>query len=165
MTEPAERDAVVLERRLSAPAEVIWQLWTDPEHFAQWYGPSGATVSVITMDVRVGGARHIAMEMTTPRGPMRMWLAGEHLEVVPPERLVYTDARSDADGNILSPEAAGMPPGYPAITEVHLELRESAGTTTLTLTHVGVPADSPAASGWTAALDKLEARLLDCRTS
>lgn len=42
-------DAVVLERVLDAPVEVVWQLWTEPDHFAAWYGPAGASVPVAKM--------------------------------------------------------------------------------------------------------------------
>ena len=156
MTEETELDAVVLERRLDAPAEVIWNLWTNPHHFAQWYGPDGATIPSASMDVRVGGRRHVSMEVTTPNGPMRMWFTGEFLEVVPHERLVYTEAISDEDGNVLPPESAGMPPGHAVVTEVRVELREKDGVTTMTVTHEGVPANSPGAAGWSMALAKLE---------
>ena len=156
MTEATELDAVVLERHLDAPAEAIWKLWTDPHHFAQWYGPDGATIPSASMDVRVGGRRHVSMEITTPNGPMRMWFTGEFLEVVPHERLVYTESISDEDGNVLPPEAAGMPPGHAVVTEVRVDLRENDGVTTMTVTHAGVPANSPGAAGWSMALAKLE---------
>jgi uncharacterized protein YndB with AHSA1/START domain len=35
-------DAVTIERRFDAPVDLIWQMWTDPEHFTAWYGPDGA---------------------------------------------------------------------------------------------------------------------------
>jgi uncharacterized protein YndB with AHSA1/START domain len=159
MTDTNEADAVVLERRFDAPAELIWQLWTDPRHFAAWYGPGGTTVEVERMDVRVGGTRHVAMEMTTPKGPLRMWFVGEYREVVPNERLAYTEAMADEHGDVLTAEAAGMPPGHPTVTEVRVSLSERDGVTTLTLTHAGIPADSPGATGWTMALDKLAARV------
>jgi uncharacterized protein YndB with AHSA1/START domain len=53
----APRDAVMLERSFDAPVHVIWQMWTDPEHFKAPYGPDGAAIPVATMDVRVGGTR------------------------------------------------------------------------------------------------------------
>jgi len=155
MTDTNEPDAAILERRFDAPAELIWLLWTDPGHFAAWYGPDGATVQIETMDVREGGTRHVAMEMKTANGTMRMWFIGEYLEVVPNKRLVYTEAISDEHGNTLTPELAGMPPGHPTVTEVRVVLHEQDGITTMTLTHVGVPADSPGATGWGMALDKL----------
>lgn len=159
MTENANPNAVVIERSLDAPVELVWSLWTDPEHFKAWYGPMGATIPVATMDVQVGGSRHVCMEMETPNGPMQMWFVGRYREVVPNQRLVYTDAMGDADGNVLSPAEAGMPEDHPTETEVIVELEDLGGRTRMVMTHVGVPADSPGAQGWAMALDKLEAHL------
>ena len=50
-------DAVVIERDIDAPVELVWKMWTDAHHFAAWYGPTGATIVVAEMDVRVGGTR------------------------------------------------------------------------------------------------------------
>jgi len=150
-------DAVVIERTLDAPAELVWQMWTDPEHFKAWYGPDGATIPVAEMDVRVGGSRLVGMEMETPGGKMQMWFTGEYREVVENERLVYTESMSDEDGNIVSPSDMGMPPGHPETTEVLVELEDLGGRTKMVMTHAGVPADSPGATGWNMALDKLVA--------
>ena len=84
--------SVVIERTFAASLEMVWQMWTVPEYFKSWYGPMGATIPVAKMDVRVGGARLVCMEMQTADGPMQMWFAGEYLEVVEPQRLVYTEA-------------------------------------------------------------------------
>lgn len=51
------QDSVTIERTLDAPVALVWQMWTEPDHFASWYGPTGARVSVAEMDVRVGGHR------------------------------------------------------------------------------------------------------------
>lgn len=150
---------VVIERTFDAPPELVWQMWTDPEHFKAWYGPMGASIPVANLDVQVGGKRLISMEMETPNGPMQMWFAGEFREVVPNERLVYTDAMSDEEGNAKTPEEMGMPEGSPTSTEVIVELSAIDGKTKMVMTHVGVPADSPGASGWTMAIDKLEAHI------
>lgn len=148
-------DSVVIERHFDAPVELIWQMWTESEHFAAWYGPMGATIPVAKMDVQVGGGRHICMAMETPNGPMQMWFVGEYLEIVPNERLVYTESMSDEDGNVISPEQMGMPAGSPDTTQIIVELEAVDGQTKMTMTHVGVPADSPGAAGWGMALDKL----------
>jgi uncharacterized protein YndB with AHSA1/START domain len=153
------QDAVTIERSFGAPAEVIWQMWSDPEHFAAWYGPDGATIPIVKMDVRVGGTRLVCLEMQTPDGPMRMWFTGEYREFVQNQRLVYTESMSDQNGNVLSPEELGMPAGHPTTTEVRVELEEVDGRTKMVMTHAGVPADSPGATGWTMALDKLAAYL------
>lgn len=106
----SSEDAVVIERMLDAPVELIWQMWTDPEHFAAWYGPDGATIPVARMDVRVGGTRLVSMQVQTPRGAMTMWFTGEYLEVVPGKHLVYTESMSDENGNVLSPPKWACPP-------------------------------------------------------
>jgi uncharacterized protein YndB with AHSA1/START domain len=149
------QDQVLIERSFDAPIDLIWQLWTDPEHFKAWYGPEGVVIPVAKMDVRVGGARLVCMEMTTPNGPMQMWFAGEYLEIVENERLVYTEMMSDEHGNPSSPP--GMPDMHPVTTEVRVELEVVDGRTKMVMTHVGIPSDSPAASGWAMAFDKLDA--------
>lgn len=158
MTEDqAAQGAVVIEYSFDAPRDLIWQMWTEPEHFKAWYGPGGATVPLARMDVRVGGSRLVCMEMETPGGPMRMWFTGEYREVVKNKRLVYTESMSDENGNVLSPSDIGMPEGHPTTTEVTVELQDDDGRTKMVMTHAGIPADSPGAAGWVAALDKLAA--------
>jgi uncharacterized protein YndB with AHSA1/START domain len=150
-------DAVVIERSFAAPAALIWQMWTDPEHFSAWYGPDGASIPVAKMDVRVGGTRLVCMEVQTPGGPMQMWFTGEYLEVRENARLVYTESICDQDGTVLAPSDVGMPEDHPTTTEVRVELDDIDGHTRMVLTHVGVASDSPGAAGWVMALDKLAA--------
>ncbi|UQX89218.1 SRPBCC domain-containing protein [Jatrophihabitans telluris] len=149
------QNAVTIERTFDAPAHLIWQMWTDPEHFSAWYGPTGATIPVAKMDVRVGGTRLICMEVTTPDGPVRMWFTGEYREVIENARLVYTDSVSNADGDIIAPSELGMPAGHPTTTEVRVELEDLGDRTRMVITHVGIPADSPGATGWAMAMSKL----------
>jgi uncharacterized protein YndB with AHSA1/START domain len=155
----ASQDAVVIERCFDAPVDLIWQMWTDPEHFKAWYGPDGATIPNVKMDVHVGGTRLVCMEIDTSDGPMLMWFTGEYLEVVEHERLVYTESMSDEKGNVSSPSDMGMPEGHPMTTEVRVELEDLGGRTKMVMTHAGIPADSPGAIGWTMALGKLAARV------
>jgi uncharacterized protein YndB with AHSA1/START domain len=143
---PSTDDAVVIERSVAAPASSVWRMWTDPALFAEWYGPDGAVVTVVEMDVRVGGARTVDMEVSTPSGPRRMRFTGEHREVVDSQRLVYTESVVDDQG------------GTSPATEVVVVLTAVGDGTRLVLTHRGVPAGSPGAAGWEMALDKLVAR-------
>ena len=149
------QQAVVLERNFDAPVDLVWKMWTEPDHFKAWYGPTGARITVAEFDVRVGGTRQVCMEMDTPNGNMQMWFIGEHREVVPTKRLVYTESMSDADGNIMSPADMGMPEGHPETTEVIVQLEDVGGKTRMVMTHVGIPADSGGATGWAMAFDKL----------
>lgn len=153
------QDAVVIERSFDAPVDLIWQMWTDPEHFKEWYGPDGAGIPVAKMDVRVGGRRLVCMDVQTPNGPMQMWFVGEFREVVENERLVYTESMSDENGNVRPPLEMGMPEGHPTTTEINIDLQDFGGRTKMVVTHRGIPSDSPGAIGWTMALDKLSARV------
>jgi uncharacterized protein YndB with AHSA1/START domain len=105
------------------------------------------------MELRVGGKRLICM--ASPDGSMKMWTTGEYTEIVPNDRLVYTESPADENGNVVSPSAMGMPEGYPAMTEVTVSLEDLGGRTKMVMTHAGVPADSGAGGGWTQAFDKL----------
>lgn len=153
----AAQDAVVIERSFDAPPDLIWQMWTEPEHFKAWYGPDGATVPVAKMDVRVGGSRLVCLEMATPGGLVQMWFTGEYREIIENERLIYTESISDENGNVLPP--SGLPRGYPATTEVTVELHDLGGRTKMVLTHTGIPAGSPGAAGWAMAFSKLAAHV------
>jgi uncharacterized protein YndB with AHSA1/START domain len=153
------QQALIIERTFDAPVELVWQMWTDPQHFAAWYGPESASVTVAKMDVRAAGTRLFCIEMQTPNGPMQMWFAGEYLEVVENARLVYTEFMSDEFGNVSTASDDGSAPGHPMTTEVRVELEDIDGRTKMLMTHAGIPADSPGAVGWVMAFDKLAARV------
>jgi uncharacterized protein YndB with AHSA1/START domain len=157
MTDKGSADAVEIERIIDAPLALVWQMWTDPEHFKAWYGPDGATIPVAKMDVRVGGTRLVCMEVQTPNGPMRMWFTGEYREVIENKRLIYTESMSDENGHVSAPSDMGMPEGHPSTTEVRVELKDIGGRTKMVMAHLGIPHDSPGAAGWAMALDKLTA--------
>ena len=129
-------------------------MWTDPELFKQWYGPKNFSTPVAEMDVRVGGRHLFCMEGETPRGPMKMCSTGEYTEVVPKTRLAYTDSHCDADGNVISPAAMGMP-NMPETTLVTVELEDLGDRTKMVLTHEGVPPG--AGGGWEQAFEKMAA--------
>ena len=149
----SKSDALVIERNFEAPMDLVWQMWTDPEHFKKWYGPTGFTVPVADMDLRNGGKRLVCM--ASPDGSMKMWTVGEFTAIDPKTRLAYTESPADEEGNPMSPEAMGMPPGYPATTEVTVVLEDLGGRTKMVMTHAGMPADSGAGGGWNQAFDKL----------
>ena len=150
---------VTIERTFDASIDTVWAMWTEAEHFANWYGPMGATIPKAEMHVEVGGSRFIAMEMQTPNGPMQMHFAGEYVEITPKTRLVYTEAMADADGNLMTAEQMGMPAGSPMNTSVVVELEDLGAATRMVMTHQGVPEDSPGAQGWQMAIDKLAERI------
>ena len=154
---------VQIERTFDAPIDLIWAMWTEAEHFSRWYGPNGAQIPSAEMNVRIGGTRRITMEMDTPAGPMRMYFIGEYRAVDPKTHLVYTESMADADGKAMTAEQMGMPAGMPTETMIVVDLEDLGAHTKMTLTHLGVPADSPGATGWATAIDKMQANVAEMR--
>jgi uncharacterized protein YndB with AHSA1/START domain len=81
---------IAITRVFDAPRELVWQEWTEPERFADWFGGGDAEVplSTVSMDVREGGRWGATMFAGPDRREIR-W-KGEYREVVPPKRLVFT---------------------------------------------------------------------------
>jgi uncharacterized protein YndB with AHSA1/START domain len=59
----ADRE-LVFSRMLNAPVELVWEVWTKPEHIANWWGPNGFTNTIRKMEVKPGGGWDLVM-----RGP------------------------------------------------------------------------------------------------
>jgi uncharacterized protein YndB with AHSA1/START domain len=145
-TLPNERE-VVITRVFDAPRELVFRMWTDPKHMAQWWGPKGFTNPVCELDARPGGALRIVMR--APDGaeyPMK----GVFQEMVAPERLVFTNIAVDREGNHL----------LEGITTV--TFTEHGGKTKLTLQTraVGIAPMAPQMlagmeAGWTQSLERL----------
>lgn len=84
---------LVLTRLIDAPREKLYRAWTEPELIKQWFTPAPWTTPHAETDVRPGGSSLIVM-----RGPdgTEFPNRGVYLEVVPNERLVFTDAYTKA---------------------------------------------------------------------
>jgi uncharacterized protein YndB with AHSA1/START domain len=144
---------LVIERIFNAPRELVWNVWTQPEHFMRWYGPSGFSVPTCEIDLRVGGRHRFGLRSPDGQGYST---TGVFREVVPFERLVLTDAPADEHGNPL-------PDTFETTVTVTLEDLGD-GQTRLTLRQSGWPDDTMAThagGGWNQAFDKLAALLPD----
>lgn len=80
---------LVLERVIDVPRELVWTAWTTPEHVSKWFTPAPWTVADCEIDLRPGGVFRTVMR--SPDG-QEFPNVGCYLEVVPNERLVWTDA-------------------------------------------------------------------------
>ena len=54
-TDSSSEREIVLTRELDAPRALVWRLWTELEHLAHWWGPTGFTTTTHEHDVRPGG--------------------------------------------------------------------------------------------------------------
>lgn len=95
-TGPSDRE-LTIERTFNAPRELVFKAWTEPELLKKWFGPKTFPLTICNVDLRPGGVWHYCM--TGPNGE-QAWGKAIYDEVVAPERLVYTDGFSDAEGNI-----------------------------------------------------------------
>lgn len=84
-----------IERVFNAPRELVFKLWSVPEHIVRWWGPKGYQLGHCEMDFRVGGSWRFAMQ---PSPDHQHWIHGVYKEIRPPERLSFTYT-NDADGH------------------------------------------------------------------
>ncbi|MBN8734387.1 MAG: SRPBCC family protein [Acidobacteria bacterium] len=108
----SQNDALdlILERVVDVPRELVWRVWTEPEHLKPWFCPKPWTTPEAVMDVRPGGIFKTVLR--SPEGQDFPY-TGCYLDVVPKSRLVWTSA--------LLPEyrpAAAQAEGVPVFTTV-----------------------------------------------
>ena len=154
-----QSQTLTITRIFDAPRELVWRAWTEPEHFMRWWGPQIFTSPTCEIDLRVGGKFLWCMEWPDGR---RNYTTGEYLEIVPHERLAYTNCFADADGNIVSATYYGMPADIPLEMHVLVTFEDHDGKTKLPLTHAGLPAGEMSdmtSQGWNESFDKLAASL------
>jgi uncharacterized protein YndB with AHSA1/START domain len=153
--EPAERRTLVITRTFDAPASVLFQALSRPEHVKRWFGPVGYPLTLCEVDFRVGG--RFRFQMTGPDGKKGTAFGGEYWEIVPDRKIVYDN---------------GFEPPGPWRMLVTLNLAERDGRTLLTHQtefasvamfedHTGVGIEAGINSG----LDQLETLAAELKTA
>lgn len=114
-------DGLTITRTFAASRELVYSMWTRPEHFSVWFGTDAVDVPLdtLSLDVRVGGAWTAVMHL--PDGNTIDW-HGKYTEVDPPERLAFT---MDDD------------PSSDSVEPVIVVLAEVDGGTEMTITQTG----------------------------
>ena len=107
---------VVVTRAFHAPARLVFEAMSKPEHVMKWFGPVGWPLTLCEMDFRVGGKFRFAM--TGSSGVQNTPFGGTYREIVPNRRIVY-------DNGFEIPGAGRM--------IVTIDLDEKGGRTTLTM--------------------------------
>jgi uncharacterized protein YndB with AHSA1/START domain len=93
----SERE-IVVTRTFNGPARLVFEAWTKPELFRQWWVPKSIGMSLLSceLDVRVGGRYRLEFA----HGDSQMAFFGTYKEVTPHSRLVWTN--DDSDGGAVS---------------------------------------------------------------
>ena len=118
---------VRLHRVLRAPPERVYRAFLDPDALAKWLPPNGFTGKVHHLDARVGGT--FRMSFTNFTTGASHSFGGEYLELVPHERLRYTDSFDDPD--------------LPDVMQVTVSLRQVSCGTELNVLQEGIPGVIP----------------------
>jgi uncharacterized protein YndB with AHSA1/START domain len=145
----AEQPGISITRVFDAPRERVWEEWTEPERFADWFGGTQSEVplSSVSMDVRPGGSWRLTMFAEPGRREIQ-W-EGEYREVAPPERLVFTvtDEPGEDARELIIVVLTDLGDGR---TEMHFQQRGG-----------GLSAEEyeRAALGWSSFFDRIAERL------
>jgi len=141
---PSADRVLVITRVFDAPRELVFKAWTQSDQLAHWFGPRGFTMTLCKMDLRPGGTYRFGMR--TAEGTDH-WLKGVYREIIEPEKLAFTSAWTDSEGNPTRPE-----------TVLTLSFEDANGKTRLTLHQAvfeSVTACDMHRQGWSSSLDCL----------
>ncbi len=141
------KNSVHLHRVLTAKPEKIYRAFLEPDAMARWLPPNGFTGKVHSMDAKVGGK--FKMSFTNFTTGTTHSFGGEYLELVPGERLRYTDVFDD--------------PNLPGVMTVTVTLKKVSVGTEVTIVQEGIPELIPVEAcylGWQESLRNL-ARLAE----
>ena len=97
--ERASERELVVTRTINGPARLVFEAWTKPELFRQWWVPKSLGMNLLScdMDVRVGGTYRLEFA----HGGSQMAFFGTYNEVTPNSRLVWTNEESD-EGSVTT---------------------------------------------------------------
>lgn len=146
---------ILIERVFKAPRPLVFQVWSQPEHLAKWWGPAGFTTAECRVTPQTGG--EFRMVITAPDGQGYPCL-GRYAEVIEPEKIVLIGSPQGSPGC-----GAGLPPEA-RITVTFAEQPEG----TLLSIHTLFPSteatqaaiDTGFVPGWTTCLERLDECLL-----
>jgi uncharacterized protein YndB with AHSA1/START domain len=150
---------VRIEEVFSAPRERVFDAWINPHLLEQWFAPAGCTLHIVRIDVRPGGGYHWCIKKPA-FGPC--WSIGTYVEVVRPERLVYTSVVANAEGIRSTLKSQGHDASWPSETVVHVTFTERDAQTVVTLEQTVsevLAKRTGALPSWLSMLDRLK-RLL-----
>jgi uncharacterized protein YndB with AHSA1/START domain len=120
----------VISRVFDAPRDRVWKAWTDPAALAQWWGPKGAQIRVIKLDFRPGGVFHYAMAFQPGHDIFGRFV---YREIEAPQRLVFINSFSDAEGGITRAPFPQLGGTWPLEVLNNFTLTEQDGKTAVSL--------------------------------
>lgn len=117
----------VITRVFDAPRHLVWQAWTEAERLEKWWGPKGCKIGISKLEFRPGGLFHYVMRYSSGA---EMWGRFFYRDIAPPERIVWLNSFSNANGGITR---APFSPICPLEMLNTMTLTEAGEKTALTL--------------------------------
>ena len=119
----------VVSRVVKAPPARVWRAYSEAEQLAQWWGPKGAAIRVLSLDFRPGGMFHYAMEFQPGHPIYGRFVYGL---IDAPQRLEYVSAFSDADGGLTRAPFPQLEGRFPLELHNVVTFEEKDGVTIVT---------------------------------
>jgi len=162
------KETFVIARSFDAPVDVVFDMWTNPDHFARWLPPVGSEMHFLRADIRPGGSTFF--KMTGP-GDAKLYGRAEYLDIQKPERIVYVQQFCDEQER---PSRHPMAPQFPSSMLTMVTLTDEGADQTRVVVRWepqgAITAEELAAftemrtsmtQGWTGSFDKLESLLAE----
>jgi predicted 3-demethylubiquinone-9 3-methyltransferase (glyoxalase superfamily)/uncharacterized protein YndB with AHSA1/START domain len=155
----------VISRIINAPRDVVFKVFTEPQHLKNWWGPKGFSCPFVKVDMRKGGKYVYCMRgEITPFAGKEFWSGGKIIEFDAPKKIVLTDYFSDEKGNKVEPASYGMDPNFPKESVVTVKFDEEKGKTRLSIIYTLPETDAGRKAiqksgmevGWNQSIDKLD---------
>lgn len=138
VAETVDVQGFAVTREVDAPPEAVWEAWADPGLLRRWWGPTGFTCPRAEVDLRVGGTTLVTMQAPAEYGGFQVHNRWTYTVVERPARIEFVSTFADADGAVITPEDAGVPPGVAAEVPHVVDLEPlPGGRTRLTVTERG----------------------------
>jgi uncharacterized protein YndB with AHSA1/START domain len=141
---------LVISRTFDAPRELVFKMFTEPEHLKNWWGPKGFTMNVAKLELRPGGV--FLYSQQSPEG-QEMWGKFVYREIAEPEKLVFTNSFSDEEGNTVR---APFNSTWPLEILNTVTFTEHEGKTTLTMCGMPLSATEDELKTFEAARDMIQ---------
>lgn len=161
------KETFVINRSFDAPINVMWEMWTNPDHFSKWLPPAGFNMKFLQADIKAGGKTFYSM--TAENGGLTMYGRAEYIKLEKPHTLVYTQVFTDEKGNVSRHPKA---PTWPETMKTHVTFTEESpartrvtvmweviGKATKEEMDTFINGRAGMTQGWTGSFDKLDAYL------
>lgn len=165
-----DKEVFIINRTFDAPIEVMFDMWTDPKHLAEWLAPAGSTLTFLRAEIRAGGTSFYRMSGAN----VTMYGTAAYLEIERPHRICYLQRFTDENEKVSRHPFA---PKWPETMKTVVEFTpEGPSETRVTVTwephgpltreelDTFIAGRTGMTGGWTGSFDKLD-ELLSSRPS